>query len=132
RVTVDDAGSGFLDAGYQLDGYRRADRPNLRVSRPADRQYAVVWVENLDHTCLRAALGLAVRPVPPAVVVLEGFDLGDYEVTTRNTDSGTSIPQQQRCVDGHITLHVPTAASDWAFKVRRLYVSSPTQSTSRV
>lgn len=118
-VKIDNAGSGWLDVNYELPSYRRALRPNLRVSGLSAPQYGLIWIENLDHSWLRSALGKAVRPVPPTIVVLDGFDIGDYVVEEWNTQTGTSIPYEQRCVDRHIELRVPVVHSDIAYKIWR-------------
>ncbi len=118
-ISVENSGTGTLNVDYELPGYREIG-PDLRVSGMGDDHYAVIRVQNRDHSWLRGALGLIVRPVQPSIVVLGGFQIGDYEVDAWNTHTGTSIPGRQRCVDGHIELHVPYLHDDVAYVVRRL------------
>ena len=118
-LSAQNVGSGAITvAAYELPGYRRTERPALRVGGLASTTHAVVRVENEEQMWLRPALGREIRPVAPSVVVLDGFLAGDYVVEEWNTATGTSIPYRQRCVDGHITLHVPQLARDLAWQIR--------------
>jgi hypothetical protein len=116
-VKVENAGNGWIDVNYELPGYRRPQVPNLRVTGLCADRWAALWIENRDHSWLREALGKPIRPLPPSIVVLEGFAIGDYVVEEWNTRTGSSIPYQQRCVDGHITLRIPTLSGDIAYKI---------------
>lgn len=118
-VRVLNVGTGTIPvAAYSLPGYRRTSRPDLRVSGLSSKTHAVVRVENGSNMWVRSALRREVRPVAPAIVVLEGFFIGDYVVEEWNTTTGTSIPYRQRCVDGRLTVHVPLLARDIAFRIR--------------
>jgi hypothetical protein len=118
RIVVESQGQDWFRASYRLVGYLTV--PNLRVLALGNRDGALVWVQNREHTWWNAARGL-VNPVKAAAVTLKGFAPGTYEVEQWDTYSGKALSRQRNeSPDGTVILVTPEGLTkDFAYRVTR-------------
>jgi len=118
RITVDNQGDDWAFVSYRFVGYVTA--PDLRVVGLADRDSALLWVQNRAHTWWNALHGVEVKPLPPAVVTVAGLGDGDYEVEWWDTNAGAAVSRARATArGGRLVLTTPELMRDVACRVRR-------------
>ncbi len=84
----------------------------------SNETFAMVWIQNKDHTWWNVVNGIPVETLARIDLELLGFINGEYVVEWWNTYTGEMIKQETvHAVDGKIPLPVEQLYSDMAAKV---------------
>jgi hypothetical protein len=119
RITVVNEGNDWAFASYRFVGYVTA--PGLRVVGLADRESALLWIQNKAHTWWNVLHKIEVKPVPPVVVTVVNLSDGDYEIEWWDTYAGAAVSRTRATAHGgRLALRTPEIARDVACKVARL------------
>ncbi len=120
-VRVENVGRDWILVGYSLAGGLLQVGPPLRVFGLQNDEFAIVWLQNAQHTWYRmCVVGEQLTPVPPTRLTLHGLRDGAFRVELWDTYAGrVSQTQESTARGGALSIALPEIEKDVALKLVR-------------
>jgi hypothetical protein len=127
EVKLDNGGNDWFTVDYMIFTKAVLKSSKARVMGLCNDTFAMVWVQNKEHTWWNVINQMPVEPLESVELELLGFQDGTYTVEWWDTYTGEIVRTEFiQAVGGKIPLHVETLDKDVAIKLTILTIASKT------